>query len=194
MQWRSQVQSDGSDALGSPPKAESLQSIYEQHLPAIYRFIYSKVGNRDEAEDLTSQVFIKAVRGLNGHRDAQSIQSWLFHVARTTIADHWRSFYRLQADSLERLLEAGWEAPAGGTAATAPPDPAQRVHSILSRLPARYREVLTYRFLLSCSVKETADRMNLSEANVKVLQFRALKRAAEIDAGERVETVLPDVQ
>ncbi|HEY7850886.1 MAG TPA: sigma factor-like helix-turn-helix DNA-binding protein, partial [Ktedonobacterales bacterium] len=49
---------------------------------------------------------------------------------------------------------------------------------ILSQLPERYRDVLTYRFLLNCSLKETAARMNLTEANVKVLQFRALKKAS----------------
>ena len=56
-----------------------------------------------------------------------------------------------------------------------------RVQDILQSLPARYREVLTYRFLLNLSVRETAMSMGLTEANVKVIQFRALKRAAELD-------------
>jgi RNA polymerase sigma-70 factor (ECF subfamily) len=160
----------------------SLQRLYEDNITAIYRFIYSKVGNRQEAEDLTSQVFIKAVRGLDGARDVQSMQGWLFQVARTTVADHWREFYRIHADSLDDLLAAGWEAPAA-EAPAAPPDPDDRVQRILSRLPARYREVLTYRFLLNYTIRETAERMHLSEANVKVLQFRALRKASQIDPG-----------
>ncbi|MGH2514268.1 MAG: RNA polymerase sigma factor [Ktedonobacterales bacterium] len=56
---------------------------------------------------------------------------------------------------------------------------------MLDQLPARYREVLTYRFLLNYSIKETAEKMRLTEANVKVLQFRALKKAAQLDK-ERV--------
>lgn len=160
-----------------------VEGLYIESVPAIYRFIYSKVGNREEAEDLTSQVFEKALQGLDQTRDRHSMQSWLFQVARTVVADHWRSFYRLHADSLDALLTLGFEAPAEGDKAPEPPD--ERVEVLLAKLPARYREVLTLRFLLNYSIKETADHMRLSEANVKVLQFRALKRAGEIDAAHR---------
>lgn len=160
---------------------EGLRRLYEENLHVIYRFIYSKVGNREEAEDLTSQVFIKAVRGLDSARGAASIQSWLFQVARTTIADHWRSFYQLRARSLDDLLDAGWEGPAESTEAPPPAPPQDRVHRILERLPDHYRDVLTYRFLHNLSIKETALRMGLSEANVKVLQFRALKKAGHLE-------------
>ena len=161
--------------------AERLQRLYEDNLHVIYRFIYSKVGNREEAEDLTSQVFIKAVRSIDNSRDAASIQSWLFQVARTTIADHWRSFYQLRAHSLDDLLEAGWEGPADVQPPPRIAPPQDRVNRILERLPDHYREVLTCRFLLNLSIKETAQRMGLSEANVKVLQFRALKKAGRLD-------------
>ena len=56
-----------------------------------------------------------------------------------------------------------------------------RVERILGQLPARYREVLTYRFLLDCSIRETAEHMRLTEYNVKVLQYQALKKAAALD-------------
>ena len=60
--------------------------------------------------------------------------------------------------------------------------PTEKVHALLRLLPENQREVLTCRFLLNLSIKETAQKLNLSEANVKVLQFRARKRAAEIAA------------
>ncbi|HLY29584.1 MAG TPA: sigma factor-like helix-turn-helix DNA-binding protein, partial [Ktedonobacterales bacterium] len=56
----------------------------------------------------------------------------------------------------------------------------ERVQQILAALPLRYSEVLTCRFLRNYSLKETAAHMNLSEANIKVLQFRALKKASQI--------------
>jgi RNA polymerase sigma-70 factor (ECF subfamily) len=171
-------------AAGSPerPDANSLQALYEQHLAAIYRFVYSKVGNREEAEDLTSQVFLKAVRGLDQSHDPASTLSWLFQVARTTIADHWRAFYQLPARSLDDLLDAGWEGPLQVTPAETSSSSGERVQAILVRLPERYRDVLSYRFLLNYSVRETAARMGLSEANVKVLQFRALRKANELES------------
>lgn len=161
-------------------EAHVFRTLYQENLSVVYRFIYSKVGNREEAEDLTSQVFLKAVRGLDRERGGQSIQSWLYQVARTTIADYWRSFYKIRSSSLELMMEQGWEEPSQEAAALPSYLPEERVRLILERLPLHYQEVLTCRFLLNLSIKETAEQMRLSEANVKVLQFRALKKAAEI--------------
>lgn len=171
----------GKSGAASPAiDAQSFRTLYQENLGVVYRFVYSKVGNREEAEDLTSQVFLKAVRGLDRERGSQSIQSWLYQVARTTIADYWRVFYKVRATSLESMLEQGWEEPAEERVELASYRPEERVRRLLELLPPHYREVLTCRFLLNLSIKETAERMRLSEANVKVLQFRALKKAAEV--------------
>jgi len=168
------------EAVGGAAVQE-FQTLYQENLGLIYRYVYSKVGNREEAEDLTSQIFIKAVRGVDQERGMQSIQKWLFQVARTTIADYWRAYYRISTNSLEELLAAGWEGPADEKPDAASSQPAERVKRILQALPEHYREVLTCRFLLNLSIKETALSMGLTEANVKVLQFRALKRAADLE-------------
>ena len=111
----------------------------------LYRYIYSKVGNREEAEELTSQVYLKALRGLDETRDANAPQAWLFQVARTTIADYWRGFYRLRAGSLDDLLAAGWDSPATtGEPASDQSAATRAAAQILSQLPERYREVLSY--------------------------------------------------
>jgi RNA polymerase sigma-70 factor (ECF subfamily) len=160
---------------------QQFQTFYQENLGLIYRYVYSKVGNREEAEDLTSQIFIKAIRGVDTERGPQSMRKWLFQVARTTIADYWRVYYRVTASSLEELLEAGWEGPAEEEYMPVSSMPTERVQRILQALPEHYREVLTCRFLFNLSIKETALSLGLTEANVKVLQFRALKRAADLE-------------
>ena len=160
---------------------QEFQTFYEENLGLIYRYVYSKVGNKEEAEDLTSQIFIKAVRGVDTERGPQSMQKWLFQVARTTIADYWRVHYRVTVGSLDELLEAGWEGPVEEEPAAVSAHPMERVQRILQALPEHYREVLSCRFLLNLSIRDTALKMGLSEANVKVLQFRALKRAADLE-------------
>jgi RNA polymerase sigma-70 factor (ECF subfamily) len=160
---------------------QEFQTFYQENLSLIYRYVYSKVGNREEAEDLTSQIFIKAVRGVDTERGPQSMQKWLFQVARTTIADYWRTYYRVSINSLDELLETGWEGPAEEEAAVLSSSPLERVQRILQAMPEHYREVLSCRFLLNLSIKDTALKMGLTEANVKVLQFRALKRAADLE-------------
>ncbi len=163
-------------------EVQEFQTFYQENLGLIYRYVYSKVGNREEAEDLTSQIFVKAVRGVDTERGPQSMQKWLFQVARTTIADYWRAFYRVSTSSLEELLEAGWEGPVEEEPVTTISSrPLEHVQRILQALQENYREVLYNRFLLNLSIKDTALRMGLTEANVKVLQFRALKRAAELE-------------
>jgi RNA polymerase sigma-70 factor, ECF subfamily len=84
----------------------------QEYLHPIYRYVYSYVRNQQEAEDLTSQIFLKALRHLDQERSAYYQRAWLFRVARTTIADHWRIHYRRAGtQSLEMLVEAGWEGP-----------------------------------------------------------------------------------
>lgn len=164
-------------------EVQAFQLFYQENIGPIYRYIYSKVGNREEAEDLTSQTFVKAVHSIDRERDEHSMQKWLFRVARTTVADYWRGRYRISTSSLDELLDAGWEGPAEeGSPVIISTRPAENVRRILERLPAHYSEVLNYRFLLNLSIKETAAKMGITEANVKVLQFRALKRAADLKA------------
>jgi RNA polymerase sigma-70 factor (ECF subfamily) len=175
-----------SDEQRTPPTPDrdTFRAFYEAHIGAVYRFIYSRVGNREEAEDLTAQVFIKALRGMDWSRDEAALVAWLFQVARTTLADHWRAQGRIRTLSLDDLLAEGWDGPT----ASDPPaleslTPIAHVEAILQQLPPNYREVLRCRFLLNYSIKETAQHLNLTEANVKVLQLRALRRAAELHAG-----------
>lgn len=153
-------------------------AFYREHFAGIYRFVYRRVGSREEAEDLTSQIFMKAFRHLDGEYSAQKTRSWLLQVAHTTIADYWRAFYRAPTSSLEVLLEAGWEGPCADDILGMSSSAAERVQDILQGMPGRFREVLTCRFLLNLSIRETAERMEVSEANAKTLQYRALKHAA----------------
>ena len=161
--------------------AGDFQPFYQENLGLIYRFVFSKVDNHQEAEDLTSEVFLKVVRRLDLKRDPSSLRTWLFRVARTTIADYWRLHYRGTTCSLDDLLEAGWEGPVDEGAALVKNSAAELVQDILQALPERDREVLTSRFLLNLSVQETAVRMGLTEANTKVVQYRALQRAARLE-------------
>lgn len=166
----------GTNRQGSQD-VQDFQAFYQENFGLIYRFIYSRIGNHEDTEDLTSQTFIKAVRSMDPERGPHSMQKWLYRVAHTTVADYWRAYYRVSVSSLDELLDAGWEGPVEEEPIVASKTPADKVQRILAALLPHYREVLTCRFLLNLSIKETAARMGLTEANVKVLQFRALRSA-----------------
>jgi len=157
------------------------EKIYDQHVVQIYRFIHARVGNRPDAEDLTAQVFMRAVEQLDTTRDPGQITAWLYRVAQNAIADYWRAFYRLPVIGTDQVAP-GWE-PADAT--QVPPREADgadggaaRVAGILDRLPEHYARVLRLRFLDRLSVAETADEMGISRGNAKILQYRALRKAA----------------
>src|SRR6266516_6249991 len=109
------------------------------------------------------------------------MKKWLYLIARSIIADYWRAHYRLPKSSLDELLEAGWEGPAEVEVIATSDKAEERVECILQALPEKYREVLKCRFLLKLSVKATALQIRVTKANVKVLQFRTLKRTAELE-------------
>jgi len=161
---------------------EALSSLYRRHVTEIYRYAYRQVGNREDAEDLTSQVFLQVVRSIGGYEPQGYFRAWVYGIAKKVILDWWRRYYRTPTLPLEDFLEmepvARSDPPAGNLRAV----PA--VERLLAQLSERYREVLTLRFLRGYSLEETAEAMGVTLANAKVLQHRAVKKAAELGLEE----------
>ena len=155
------------------------EQVYDAHVVGIYRFVYARVGNHPDAEDLTAQVFVRAVEQLDTGREPGQIAAWLYRVAHNATADYWRAFYRLPLVGTDHVAP-GWEPVDEGGRPKAEPDEraAVRVQALLRRLPDQYRRVLELRFLERLSVAETARAMGISNGNARVLQYRALRRAA----------------
>jgi RNA polymerase sigma-70 factor, ECF subfamily len=159
-------------------ETQELEAFYREQLGLIYLTVYRKLGNRQEAEDVTSSILLKAVRLLQPEAGPESMGHWLMRVARTTLIDYWRSHSRVITSSLEALQAAGWEGPAECEPGGLDNSSTERVQDLLQSLPERERAVLTCRFLLGLSTRETAVHLGLTEGNVKSVQHRALKRAA----------------
>jgi RNA polymerase sigma factor (sigma-70 family) len=151
------------------------ESAYLDNVVRIYRLLYSKVGNRPDAEDLTSEVFKAALRPLHLTASKGEVRAYLYATARTVLASHWHRHLAVEVTRIDPGNDIGC-----GAAEPADPGTDLRAERILAALPDRYRRILELRFLQSCSIKEAAHTMNISETNAKVLQHRALRRAARI--------------
>jgi RNA polymerase sigma-70 factor (ECF subfamily) len=160
------------------------EQVYDAHVVGIYRFVYARVGNHPDAEDLTAQVFVRAVEQLDTTRQPGQIAAWLYRVAHNATADYWRAFYRLPLVGVDQVAP-GWEpVDESGKPQVEPDDRAGiRVQALLRRLPDHYRRVLELRFLERKTVAETATAMGISSGNARVLQYRALRRAALLGEG-----------
>ncbi len=167
-------------SLFHPP---DIEHIFTQYVDRMYGFFYSRVGNRQDAEDLTSDVFLKASRQLDPTRSEASIGSWLFTVARTVLADHWRRYYRAEVSlPLDEARVSQIRVDDGSDSAV---DSARQVAEVLAALPERYSRVLALRFLRGYSIQETAEELGVTTDNVKVIQHRALAKAVEIAGNQR---------
>ncbi|HWC36981.1 MAG TPA: sigma-70 family RNA polymerase sigma factor [Acidimicrobiales bacterium] len=154
------------------------ESVYRENVGFIYRLIFSRVGNRPDAEDLTSEVFRTALRPLRLSAADAEIRSYLRATAQTVLASYWRRRFGIEVTT----LDPDSELPDFGDDLIES-DSAKRAARILDGLPERYRHILELRFLEGQSIKEAAQVMNISVSNAKVLQHRALRLAAGVTEG-----------
>lgn len=163
--------------VGAPERANDWESVYQEHVAPLYRFVYSRTGNTPDAEDVTSTTFLRALPRLRSDVSPGEIQAYLRTTARSVLADVWRQRHGTVLMEFDDQRDSAQ-----------PPEQQDEVDvsPILDSLPANYRSVLEFRFLRGYSIRETAAAMGVSVANAKVLQLRALRRAAATGA--------PDVQ
>jgi RNA polymerase sigma factor (sigma-70 family) len=160
-------------------QSPNLEQVFARYVDPVHRFLYSRVGNREDAEDLTSEVFLKAARLLDNQRPEASVAQWLFTVARTVLADHWRRYYRSGASTTldeNRVAEVPDRVDTPGTSEAS----ARLVTQVLDGLPERYRKVLELRFLRGYTIQETATELGITPENAKVIQHRALAKAVQV--------------
>jgi RNA polymerase sigma factor (sigma-70 family) len=154
------------------------ESVYRDNVDRLYRLMYTKVGNRPDAEDLTSEVFRTALGPLRLAASKPEVRAYLLVTASTVLASHWRRRLGLPVTSIDPESDLRYLAePAKPDPHTDAPEQARRV---LALLPDRYRRILELRFLETCSIREAAHTMGISVSNAKVLQHRSLRMAAKL--------------
>ena len=154
------------------------ESVYRDNIDRLYRLMYARVGNRPDAEDLTSEVFRTALGPLRLASSKGEVRSYLLVTAQTVLAAHWRRTLGVPVTSIDPQSDLDSLAEPAGPEDVG--DAPERAGRILAALPDRYRRILELRFLEACTIKEAAQAMNISVSNAKVLQHRALRMAAKV--------------
>ncbi len=154
-------------------QSDDWADLYRQYLPRILNYVRLRVGGEDVAQDLTAAVMERAVSRQHTLRRQEAFGAWLFSIARTTVAGHYRS--RRPAVSLEQA------------AAQAAPDPAppevvmrreevERLRAALEALPEREQEIIRLKFGGALGNQEIGQILRLKPGHVAVLLFRALHK------------------
>lgn len=176
---------------------EAFGALYEEHFDRIYRYAVLRVRNEADAEDITQQVFLRALEGIGSYRwRGTPFASWLFRIAHNLVVDYWKKKARERTAAVapEEIDEAV-PAPQADPAALAELKFDMRQLSLAcEKLSDGQREVISLRFAGGLSVAEAAKVMGKSEGAVKVLQHAALVKLRRVllpGAGSDRRATLP---
>jgi len=154
-------------------------TLYDHYQAAIYRFVAVKVGRREEAEDITHQVFLSAWQNVRGYKHrGHPFSSWLYQIARNQVID----FYRAQKNevSLDKFDPESFVLPASVHLDLSVKLEMEKVHGAIKQLKVDYQDVIIMRFVEDISLKETAAILRKTEGAVKLLQHRAVRELKKI--------------
>ncbi len=153
--------------------------LYDHYQPMIYRFALVKMGGREEAEDLTHQVFLSAWQNIGKYKDlGHPFSSWLYQIAKNQIVDYYRSKKNdISLDNSDAELFV--------SSATEPVDipmrlAMEKVFIAIKKLKPEYQDVVMLRFVEDVSLRDTAQALKKTEGAVKLMQHRAIKELKNI--------------
>jgi RNA polymerase sigma-70 factor (ECF subfamily) len=143
--------------------------LYQQYLPRVYRYLYLRLGNHHDSEDIASQVFIEVLDGLrrNRYKENGCFPAWMFTIVRRRLVD-----FRRQRAPIP--LEDGPSSDPNPLDQIQADENVERLSSLLAKLDEEKREILRLRFAAELSFAEIAALENQSEAAVKMIVYRAI--------------------
>jgi RNA polymerase sigma factor, sigma-70 family len=151
---------------------EAFAQLYEGHFDKVYRYVYFRVGNQTEAEDLTQEAFVKALEAIGSYkwRDLP-FASWLLRIAHNQMIDYFRKEGKVE--------KVDWD---DNIAHVDEPNPAlvaeqklelEELNDNIKKLSPAQREVISLRFGAELSIAEAAKALGKSTGTVKALQYNA---------------------
>jgi len=163
----------------TPSRRQAFEEMYDNYMPKIYRYMSYRLGNASIAEDLTADVFEKALKHFDSYRQERASQStWLMTIARNTMTDYFRKESRVQVvreddapeevshdpdvdEQMERLEEV------------------RQLRLSLAGLPKLDQDIISLKFGAGMNNREIARTLNVSESNVGTRLYRAVRRLRE---------------
>ena len=156
---------------------EAFGQLYDAFVERVYRFIFFRVTDVPTAEDLTSQVFLKAWENLHRYKPTGPFLAWLYAIARNTVIDHYRTHKQtvsldeagpiaVQDDKLDEPLELQFEM--------------KNLQEAMENLTDEQQQVLILKFIAWFDTGHNARRMGKSVCAVRALQMRALQALARV--------------
>ncbi|MDI6734251.1 MAG: sigma-70 family RNA polymerase sigma factor [Patescibacteria group bacterium] len=154
-------------------KASAFGLLYDKYHAQIYRFIYLKVSHREEAEDLTHQVFLNAWQNIKKYEfKGFPFSSWLYQIARNQVIDHYRTKksnidiedikeIKNDDDTLDNQVNRNYEI--------------EKVKNVIQNLNPEHQDIIIMKFVEELTSQEISKILNKPQSTIRVIQHRAVK-------------------
>ncbi len=162
------------DEEASQAEVVDFTALYHRHKARVFYYLYSRVRNAADAEDLTSQTFVTALENLSRLRDPGKFTSWVFTIARNKARDFFRKSQRRPTADFDEGLDR--TNPVEGDLPQADRDRLCDLERLIARLDPREQEYLRLRIVADLPFAEIAAILNLPETRVKKSYYRLLER------------------
>ena len=163
--------------------------LYRRHVDGIHRFALRRTGSREVAEDVTAATFERALRGLDRFRPGRrGIRPWLYRIAANELTDRYRREDRRRGDRAQRGADRSADrVHHSDTDRVDDAIEAAEVRAAMVRLPARYQQALTLRYLADLDVADAAEAMGIPGPLFSVVLSRATSALRTAVAADREE-------
>jgi RNA polymerase sigma-70 factor (ECF subfamily) len=170
----SELSDDQVLSLAAQGDLEAFGVLYERYVDRIYNYIYYRTGNHEDAEDLTSRVFFRALKHIGNYTDrGLPISAWLYRIAHNLVANWHRDKSRRHEVSLDRISFGGGDGEHPELALIKNEDK-DHLLQIIRKLPPERQELLVLKFVINLSNAEIGQIMGRTEGAIKSLYHRTL--------------------
>lgn len=158
---------------------KAFDELFQRYFEPVYRYVYSRVGNRTWSDDITSETFIALTDLIQNYKSQYKLKTYIIGIAINKIKQFWSQKHMRDhnisdenfiidddVDEISKEINLKKKK--------------KIIKNILNKLPLKYRNVLQKRFIEGKNIKETSIELNISEQNVKTIQNRAIKKAISI--------------
>ena len=160
-------------ARASAGDAEAFGALYDRYVDAVYRYVYYRVRNEAEAEDVTSDVFFKALRAMPRYQPRQPLLAWLYRIARNSLIDRLRR-QRPQVPFEDALRHPGADQVVDPDAGLERLSDSIALRAALTRLTPLQQDVIILRYVEGLETKEIGRIVGRRDGTVRGIEFRAL--------------------
>ena len=175
-------------------QSSAFEGLYEHFYGGVYRYVYFKVGNPTEAEDLTEEVFLRLLESIHTFRwQGRPFSAWLYRIARNLVVDHFRKRGRERRVPLDTAMGIGDPASVDLDAQADVKMTMVQVRQAMANLSDLQREVISLRFDGGLSVLETAEAVGRKQNAVKALQHAGIKKLRRLLTADGKASTQPAV-